>query len=81
MAAAGSQAAAGGEPNAAPHNKMVAISFGANIRLWSVGDDGSRVDVGELRPHCLLGVLCPFLGNVTQYLQYLLACHHIVLDV
>ncbi|KAF2355451.1 Potassium channel tetramerization-type BTB domain, partial [Trinorchestia longiramus] len=58
---AGGQQAAAAEPNAAAtHNKMLAISFGANIRLWSVGDDGSRVDVGTF-----------FLGVSVEYLFFI----------
>lgn len=66
MSAAGQQQAAAAEPPvgggaAGAHNKMLAIAYGSNIKLWSVGDDGSRLDVGE----CLL-LITQSIGNLTQ---------------
>jgi len=29
-------------------SKMVAISYGSQVRLWGVSEDGTRTDVGEL---------------------------------
>ena len=63
MSAASQQAAAAAEPAAGggAHNKMLAIAFGANIRLWGVGDDGSRLDVGKfLKIHLLYSYLAIF---------------------
>ena len=37
----------GGDPGPQHHNKMLAIAYGSTIRLWAVGDDGSKQDVGQ----------------------------------
>ena len=39
--------AGGGEAS----SKMVAISYGSQVRLWGVSEDGTRTDVGELHCH------------------------------
>ena len=39
--------AGGGEAS----SKMVAISYGSQVRLWGVSEDGMRTDVGELPRH------------------------------
>lgn len=33
-------------------SKMVAISYGSQVRLWGVSEDGTRTDIGKL--HCSL---------------------------
>lgn len=39
-------------------SKMVAISYGSQVRLWGVSEDGTRTDVGELYCHWNHIVFC-----------------------
>lgn len=33
-------------------SKMVAISYGSQVRLWGISDTGARTNVGKLRFYC-----------------------------
>lgn len=39
-------AAVGGEQSSNNNTKMLAISYGSNIRLWAVSEDGSKTEIG-----------------------------------
>ncbi|XP_065347993.1 BTB/POZ domain-containing protein KCTD3 isoform X3 [Cloeon dipterum] len=43
-------------------SKMVAISYGNQVRLWGVGEDGSKTDVGTFSLHVRVEVLF-FIGS------------------
>lgn len=32
-------------------SKMVAISYGSQVRLWGVSEDGTRTNIGEFHCH------------------------------
>jgi hypothetical protein len=34
-------------------SKMVAISYGSQVRLWGVSEDGTRTNIGELLCHLI----------------------------
>lgn len=36
----------GGEPASSNNTKMLAISYGSHIRLWAIGDDGNKAEIG-----------------------------------
>ncbi|XP_052869861.1 SH3KBP1-binding protein 1 isoform X2 [Anopheles cruzii] len=44
------------------HSKMVAISYGSQIRLWGISDDGSKTDVGTFNLHVRVEYLF-FIGS------------------
>lgn len=44
---AGPGVGVGGEPTSNNNNtKMLAISYGSHIRLWAIGEDGSKAEIG-----------------------------------
>ncbi|XP_052897122.1 SH3KBP1-binding protein 1 [Anopheles moucheti] len=44
------------------HSKMVAISYGSQIRLWGISEDGSKVEVGTFNLHVRVEYLF-FIGS------------------
>lgn len=44
------------------HSKMVAISYGSQIRLWGISEDGSKCDVGTFNLHVRVEYLF-FIGS------------------
>ncbi|XP_050088120.1 SH3KBP1-binding protein 1 isoform X2 [Anopheles aquasalis] len=44
------------------HSKMVAISYGSQIRLWGISDDGSKMEVGTFNLHVRVEYLF-FIGS------------------
>ncbi|XP_055587165.1 BTB/POZ domain-containing protein KCTD3 isoform X2 [Uranotaenia lowii] len=44
------------------HSKMVAISYGSQVRLWGISEDGSKSDVGIFNLHVRVEYLF-FIGN------------------